>query len=330
MDVNLLRSWVGLPAGAWPPADRELLGLSADGPLDPAAVEAAALDRMARLRTHQLLHPDLVTEGMNRVAQAMMAVGTGHAPRRTKVPSPPSPTLAPAFDLSAPPTVTLEPVAVPQVLDAVPVVPAQPPVAAVAPVPAFRRPPPVEPIRIPDDVPPPPGLALDEGEIPPHGRRAAYRELAGLRAALRAFDQLRPSVALPGEGLLTPAAVCDLLEAVAEFRAVATQRELSRGFVQTVAPNLSAVLLHPLPLAVFRSLTRPQRLDLAREWAGGRAGVVARMEAIRAGLDRPRRADPAADLRRWGAGVFAARPEVLLFAVTAVVGLVAMVRTAVR
>jgi hypothetical protein len=171
---------------------------------------------------------------------------------------------------------------------------------------------------------------LDEGEIPPHGRRTAYRELAGLRAVLRALDQLRPSVALSGEGLLSPAAVCDLLEAVAAFRASAGHPGLQPGFVATVVPNLSALLLHPLPLALFRSLTRTQRAELAREWAGGRAGVLARLDAVRAGLERPRRTDPWVNLSRWATGVFAARPEVLLVAATALVGLVAAVRTAAR
>ena len=278
MDFDLLRTWVGLPPGPWPPADRELLGLPADGPVDPAAVEAAALDRMARLRTHQLLHPELVTEGMNRVAQAMMGA-TAVPQARRKVPSSLAPPLPPPVDLAPPPTVALDAV-VPLVLDAVSVERPEPPVAAVAPGPAFR-PKPVEPIRIPDDVPPPPGLALDAGEVPPHARRAAYRELAGLREVLRAFDQLKPSVALPGEGLLTPAAVCDLLEGIAAFRAAATHPGLGKSFVRTIAPGLTAVLTNPLPLAVFRSLVRPQRLYLAREWAGGRAGLLARLEHVR-------------------------------------------------
>lgn len=345
MDVNLLRSWVGLAPGPWPPADRELLGLQTDGPVEPAAVEAAALDRMARLRTHQLVHPDLVTEGMNRVAQAMMAVTASHAPRRSRPATPPSSvsTIQPTPPISTqvdrshvesahlpafPSTATLN-VPQPPVLVAVPVAD-EPPIAAVAPVSAFQRRSLVEPIRIPVDVPPPPGLVLDEGEIPPHGRRAAYRELAGLRAMLRAFDQLRASVALPGEGLLSPAAVCDLLEAISTFRTASMHPGLEPAFVRTVAPNLSTLLFQPLPLAMFRSLTRTQRTAFAREWAGGRAGVQARMEALRSGLERPRRADPFADLGRWGRRVFAAQPELLLIAATVLVALVATVRAVAR
>jgi hypothetical protein len=295
MDTALLRTWLGLPAGPWPPPDRELLGLPA-GPLDPAAVEAAALDRMARLRTHQLVHPDLVTEGMNRVARAMLAVGTAAPARR--------------------------PVSPPPVLDAVPVAD-DPPVAKVAPVPALTRPA-ADPIPIPADAAPPAGLDVHAG-VAARARRQAYRELAGLRAVLRALDRLRPSVALPGEALLGPAAVCDLLEAVDAVRSAGRHPGLPRRFTRGTLPKLSAVVRSRRPLAVIRSLSRPQRLDLAREWAEGRAGVVARRAAVRDGLaaGRPVRrpaVGPALLGRLLG------RPERLLGATTGLIGLVAVAR----
>lgn len=72
MDHALLREWLDLPADApWPPDPRALLGVP-PGPVDPADAEARALDRMDRLRPHQLLHPELVTEGMTRLAQALI------------------------------------------------------------------------------------------------------------------------------------------------------------------------------------------------------------------------------------------------------------------
>jgi hypothetical protein len=73
VDDSLLRSWLALPAGPWPPDHYTLLGL-APGRADPAAVEPRVMERMDRLRTHQLLHPDLVTEGMNRLAQALITL----------------------------------------------------------------------------------------------------------------------------------------------------------------------------------------------------------------------------------------------------------------
>ena len=75
MTTNLLREWLGLPPGPWPPDDATLLGFDPDA-VDPTRVEAQALDRMARLRPHQLTQPDLVTEGMNRLAQAMVRLSS--------------------------------------------------------------------------------------------------------------------------------------------------------------------------------------------------------------------------------------------------------------
>ncbi len=80
MDPALLRTWLGLPPGApWPPDPHALLGLP-PGPVAPADAEARALDRMDRLRPHQLLHPELVTEGMTRLAQALITFTESPAP----------------------------------------------------------------------------------------------------------------------------------------------------------------------------------------------------------------------------------------------------------
>lgn len=79
-DHVLLRQWLGLqPEGPWPPPAWELLGLP-PGHNDSAAVvpyeelEARVLERMERLRPYQLRYPELVTEGMNRLAQALLQV----------------------------------------------------------------------------------------------------------------------------------------------------------------------------------------------------------------------------------------------------------------
>ena len=73
MDHTLLRSWLGLPPGSWPPDHYTLLGLT-PGRVDLATIEATVLARMELLRPHQLLHPDLVTEAMNRLAQALICL----------------------------------------------------------------------------------------------------------------------------------------------------------------------------------------------------------------------------------------------------------------
>src|SRR5436305_9477654 len=100
MDMDKLRSWLGLPPGPWPPDDRTLLGLGT-GPVTAAEAERRALGLMAKLRPHQLVHPDLVTEGMNRLAQALLAVSMA------------APTVAPPPPLPRPAPVTPEPASQP-------------------------------------------------------------------------------------------------------------------------------------------------------------------------------------------------------------------------
>lgn len=73
MDYDRLCSWLGLPPGSWPPDHYALLGL-ARGTGVVTEIEARVLDRMEQIRPHQLLHPELVTDGMNRLAQALVCL----------------------------------------------------------------------------------------------------------------------------------------------------------------------------------------------------------------------------------------------------------------
>lgn len=73
MDRSLLLQWLELPGGTWPPDPYTLLGLS-EVNVDARQAEARTLVLMNRLRSHQLKHPELVTEGMNRLAEALLHV----------------------------------------------------------------------------------------------------------------------------------------------------------------------------------------------------------------------------------------------------------------
>jgi hypothetical protein len=122
-----LRAWLGLPPGPWPPNHYELLGL-ARGAGDLADIENRVLERMERLRPHQLLHPELVTEGMNRLAQALVCltdpVARSAYDRELGIPPPPFEVVedeppqatssagsppGPAMDATAPAEVPFEP-----------------------------------------------------------------------------------------------------------------------------------------------------------------------------------------------------------------------------
>jgi len=71
MNANLLCSWLGLAKSDWPPDHYALLGL-ASGELDATRIEQRVQDRMAKLRSYQIAHPEEATEGMNRLAQAFI------------------------------------------------------------------------------------------------------------------------------------------------------------------------------------------------------------------------------------------------------------------
>lgn len=71
MNAELLRGWLGLAESAWPPDPHTLLGIS-PGERDLARIEHQVQERLAKLRCHQIAHPDEATEGMNRLAQAFV------------------------------------------------------------------------------------------------------------------------------------------------------------------------------------------------------------------------------------------------------------------
>jgi hypothetical protein len=311
MDTAKLRSWLGLPPGPWPPDDRTLLGLEA-GPVTAAEAERKALALMAKLRPHQLVHPELVTEGMNRLAQALLAVsmGASSAPSQVK----PAPVVQPAEQQVA--------VAAAQ---SAPIVEAKPAVAPAAPIALTLEPGPVA------LVPAEPGPGLSEPVVGPlpTDRRAAYRQLAGLRAVLRSWDRLRPFFADPSESVPTAGHVLDFLEATREFRSALAHQGLARNMVAEFAPRTVAVASQPLALAVFRSLTPSQRLSLAKDWATSRAGFEAYTKALRTAVRRSAAGRKRPAFRRALRGL-GANPEWMLAVAAGVVFVLAGMRMILR
>jgi hypothetical protein len=73
MSHDLICTWLGLPAGEWPPDHYRLLGLE-PGENDPAIVEQHVHQRLDAVRRYQMAHPDQATEAMNRLAQAFVCL----------------------------------------------------------------------------------------------------------------------------------------------------------------------------------------------------------------------------------------------------------------
>ncbi len=357
MDTDLLRSWLDLPPGRWPPADRELLGVES---VTPAQAERRAMQLMSRLRPHQLLHPDLVTEGMNRLAQAMLSV----ASHRPTVP-PAAPARVPSPHGGMPPTVVL-PAPSYDAIDFAPRVPEPsspkpaarpaaptvvPPAPVVfdaevvddepdAPIPFARFEqldlPPVarataslvaefEPVPevTPPDLPLPPGLS---GE----SRRPIYRQVAALRALLRAWAGLRTFCGNPSEECDTPGRVYALEEVVALFHAALRHPGCDADALAPLAPRVFAVFRQPLPLAVLRLLSLPQRRLLARDWAVGQSQLAGREIALRNSMRRTRPTGTIGQHLRAAGRLLAAHPEVTLAPPALFLAVVVLVKLAAR
>ncbi|VTU01910.1 unnamed protein product [Gemmataceae bacterium] len=292
MDVALLRSWLALPPGPWPPDHYALLGLDRDA-TDPAAIEAVVLAKMDHLRSHQLRHPDLVTEGMNRLAQALVCL-TDPAARATYDaglgPSPPRPP---------------QPLEVPFVPGLGPPEPGPP--ADTLPVrPAYVLVPDERPayVVVPDDppaAPEPEPLPLPRAARRPRTRRELFARLALLRRVRAAWHTLRPVLADPGEPLNRPAAVLALLEAVADLQPLL--RRYGDDLPEGAGALVSVLVRQRFVLPTFRTLLPDQRRALSLDWSRGELflrGEHDRLrELVRAGRPLRGRDRRGARLVRW-------------------------------
>lgn len=321
MDFALLRSWLALPPGPWPPDHYALLGLDR-GATDPAAVEAVVLARMDRLRAHQLRHPDLVTEGMNRLAQALVCL-TDPETRATYDAS-----------LEPPPAAAPRPLEVSFVPGLGPPEPG-PPADFVAPDESPATPyqlVPDDPPRpayvvVPDEPPPPPEpepLPLPADAWRPTTRRDLFARLALLRRMLAAWRRLRPVLADPGEPLNRPAAVLALLEAAADLQPLlrAYRDDLPEGSGAFV----SVLVRQRFVLPTLRTLLPEQRRALSLDWSRGELflrGEHDRLrELVRAGRPLRGRRRAGARLARWAVRT----PEVVLVVLAVAWAVVTLVR----
>ena len=322
MDHLLLRSWLGLDPGPWPPDHYALLGLP-PGQCDPTAVETVVLDRMERLRPHQLLHPELVTEGMNRLAQALVCL-TDPAARA-------------AYDAS----LGFPPASAPGLgdpallLDQSPQVVPYELVDETAPEP-IPLPPAYEVIRDDEPRPRPAYEVVEFVEAvvvsPPQGpwqsasRRELFARLAAVRRLVAAWQQLRPYLGDPTEPLSRPVQVLVLLEQTAELRAaLAPLRDLV-GEPGRPGGVVAALVAQPLTLHTLRLLLPDQRRAVAVDWRRGEAALAREYARLRELVRAGRPVQPGR--RRLGRFGWVVRtPELALAALAVAVLVVVLIRT---
>ena len=333
MNTALLLQWLNLPPGPWPPDERVLLGLAA-GPVDAARAEANALARMEQLRPHQLKHPEVVTEGMNRLAQALIALSAPvdadsptvslRKPARKPPPEPkPAESPFPFVDLApATPPVPVPIPEVPRLLEAPAAAADDPAIAATPPIPISLPPPVIEAV--------PPGL-IELPEIPlPDDRRKGYRRIAYLRKLLRAWLALQPVIAAPSEPLASAEMVYRALVGFDGLRACLRRGHARYRALDAAGGSVLAFAGQAHAVMMLRELLPAQRQAVAMDWATAKASLEAQIAAVRRSLKRPRRQPGLADLAQSFGHWLQQNPEWILAACTALLILAGIARTLAR
>lgn len=247
VDTNLLRSWLGLPPGDWPPEPFTLLGHG-------EGAQERALALMERLRPHQLRHPELVTEGMNRLAQALIAIEDSSPVKQAENPPNAEPIMT---------TLEAEVIATPpQLKSDRPRIP-----------PRKRR----RTLDKPVATPP----AEIKPRTVPKDRRNAYRNLVALRQMRKAWEMLGPTLGVPSQNLLTSSEILQYLQAVIVFR---TARARFNNWPIQGGLLVRDVIENSGTLAVIRSLQRKQRRSLAADWASAYAEWQSEEASLRLAL----------------------------------------------
>ena len=360
VDFAPVRSWLGLAPGPWPPDHYALLGMS-PGSADPAAVEARVMERMELLRRHQLRNPDLVTEGMNRLAQALItltdpagkdaydaalgvrdrspgpehaAAPRGRADERALEVAPTPPTddifsddhVAAAEPTEGDATRVLR--TLPEIGDASTTYDVLP----YEVVPDATR----LPLDAGDDaaVPADDGgaVVLDAVAVAaPDGlvaRRWIYARLALLRRTIRAWERLGPVFGDPEDPVDRPGRVLLLLDATRTLRPLLPQLRGVAGGVGGAGGVVAALAQYPLVLDTFRRLLPSQRRTLAIDWRRGHSALTREYARLRqlAAVGRNRLAGGRVGVAavRWVMGT----PEVVLVVGAVIALVVAVVRTA--
>jgi hypothetical protein len=307
MSHELICSWLGLPADAWPPDHYRLLGLS-PGEGDVALIEQRVHQRLDAVRRYQMMHPEQATEAMNRLAQAFVCLTEPAAKK--------------AYDQSLPgvPRPTPPPLPAPFPPPPPPPVPATPP-AGPPPLPAFEPRDPLawlatpgvgptgEPLPEPAAVPPPPpppgpgpiDPVVEAAQAAPQVRRglgtkrALYRRVARTRQLLGLWARAGKHLAGPNHSAMSRTAATELYKMVKELEDALDDFPLLGEAGQ---PGYLIVTLRQLDRSQLQGLTLSQRQSLARDWNAGLKFLEAHRDYLRVELRAHRRRGPGKRLMR--------------------------------
>jgi hypothetical protein len=320
MTHQCICDWLGLTGETWPPDHYRLLGL-APGEGDAAHIEQQVHERLEKVRRYQLLYPDVVTEAMNRLAQAFVCLTDAEAKKAYDAKLF-QPTLAPVHEEGieeTPSSDSRDPLAwlyqrqdftraVTQ-LD-VPAVgdrssdnrrsePDEDDSADTAgeetnadDVPAFTPPPirrPLGTIAGKKDV----ILEAAHTSLPARRglgtKRALYHRIARTRQLLRAWNEAGEYVGHPGRKLAKPIEATDLIHALITLRTHLKSFPPLLGQAGQPGYLVVALARQQVIVPTFQTLLPSQRDSLARDWRAGLKLLHAHLDFLRQELRAMRR-----------------------------------------
>jgi hypothetical protein len=311
MKHETICDWLGLAGEAWPPDHYRLLGLE-PGEVDAARIEQQVHDRLEIVRRYQLLHPEVATEAMNRLAQAFVCLTDPEAKkaydaRFAAAPATPAAmveedqeqsdaTHDPLAWLYAGPGAGIDPTrAVTQLELPTPRngAPSSPPREASPSAKALDDtgqragliPPPVR--RIPGSGPAKHDPILEAAHESPTARRglgtkrALYHRVACTRRLLRAWNEAGPYVGHPGRRLNKPVEATDLIHALITLRTQLKSFPPLLGQAGQPGYLVVALARQQVIVPTFQTLLPSQREALARDWRAGLKLLHAHLQFLR-------------------------------------------------
>lgn len=361
MSHELIYTWLGLEFTKWPPDHYRLLGLP-PGEANTKLIEERVHQRLDTVRRYQMMHPELATEAMNRLAQAFVCL-TEPASKKvydatllglTATPEPenePEPESAPSAEEAVP---SHDPLAwlyapstrngasasatAPPPLPPVPVLPPPLPgsVATATPPPTAapaRAQKPAPPPPAPAPAPPPVDPLIEAAQHSPQARRglgtkrALYYRLCRTRELVHAWNRVGKFLSSPRRRIARQGDAPELIRALHEVEALRDRFPPLIG--EAGQPGYLILTLAQLATTnTFQTLAFSQRQALSRDWQAGLKLLTAHREFLRQELRVLRKRNILDRMIRAVRYFFRDQPAVALLVLLALLALnVALYRT---
>jgi hypothetical protein len=347
MNHQQICAWLGITDADWPPDHYRLLGLEIGEP-NIQRIEEQVHGRLEAVRRYQLTNPELVTEAMNRLAQAFVCLT--------------DPAAKQAYDLdlrgeSTPSAVAVEEAPdglawlhnatgelVPLEEEAEPVQEAQPKEVGqalnptkLAELPADATPP---DIVIPEGLPPNVAAASAAEKIDPAAasaseararrgigtKRTLYFRIARTRKLLAAWEQAGRFLAHPQRRITKPAEATELIRLLARIRSLLSGFPPLMGQAGQPGYHVIALASQGAPVPVLQTLLPSQREALAQHWEAGKKFLTAHCQFLRQEARARRKRGRLGRALRAAASYVAENPEYVLFALALLAVTIAIAR----